>query len=690
MKRRGLRPTSIGSWGPLLVAAVALLDAHTTEAARPRRPDSEKAGPRRPDGSGETRHRRPQRAAESALERAARLHAEAERLDPKGHPGLESSEEMGEWRQIMSVPRVGGRLWSITVDPRDPERIYVGTEAGSVFLTDDGGASWLEVDVDARQVQRRSSGLPPPSLPQLSGGPQSISVRVSTPFSRRLRAGLGSVAGPFANLAAGLSPSLNTGSANPSVNLLSNILRSRRAETQPIERIVVCPGGRYEIVVASSDEVYGSTDDGLTYVRLFANPGKVFIDGVQCNPRDPNQIAVASNLGLFVSNDGGLSFDQDLSARPGRRSTAVAYGFGSGETRLYSAASWKVYAGNPATGLHAVYPNTAETAPWGTIRWIVADEEAVFLATDDGARVSYDHGQNWSVVARTLLSRQAIREVEIGESPFGKRRIAMMIDARPTASSPLQDALVYASDDGGHTFFPFFSGLTMRSMRQMSALPATDSHPAGWWIATSGEVWTNYPRAPSITVDPASVSWARRRLASSPSLAEVIGSVLDRTRLEVEDIEDLGGRLAALGAIPRLELSYQASTIDAARGPIVCVDPRVPCAPGLRDVFIQAFPQRSGQPYQALLLQLSWDTSALSLGPSDLGSRRRQLHRLRKQVELVAQDAYHERANLLDQMASGLSDNVAIETIRARILVLETILSTWMRAPLPGTSPKES
>ncbi len=42
--------------------------------------------------------------------------------------------------------RVGGRTRSIIVDPRDPQRIFAGSVAGGVWITDNGGQNWLPVD----------------------------------------------------------------------------------------------------------------------------------------------------------------------------------------------------------------------------------------------------------------------------------------------------------------------------------------------------------------------------------------------------------------------------------------------------------------------------------------------------------------------------------------------------------------
>jgi photosystem II stability/assembly factor-like uncharacterized protein len=55
--------------------------------------------------------------------------------------GAASAEVPGTW--VLEGPEnVGGRVTAIGVDPNDPDRIWVGTAAGGVFLTEDEGATF--------------------------------------------------------------------------------------------------------------------------------------------------------------------------------------------------------------------------------------------------------------------------------------------------------------------------------------------------------------------------------------------------------------------------------------------------------------------------------------------------------------------------------------------------------------------
>lgn len=611
--------------------------------------------------------------------------------DPNlGFEAVSAPAEAG-WRQILSVPRVGGRIWSLTVDPDNPDRIFVGTEAGSLMITDDGGATWREIDVDARVIAERQATLHPPGLPSLGEVTPSNFRAIADPPGRTVvsRISISSVADPFPIKPDFFWAGFLAQSPQRYLNLLSHVGRSRTWETQPIRRIAFCPGGRYEVVVASSDAVYGSQDGGLTYVRLFANAGKIFLDNATCSPADPNAVAIATNIGLFLSSDGGLSFDQDLTAWPGSRATAVAFAPPRfpGEVFLFSASGSELFAGDPSKpeGLSNIYPTNPETAPWRSIRWITADADGgIYLATDDGARVSFDRGQSWSVVARTLTSRQSVGQMEVGEAPSGSKRIAMLLNVRPRSFkgkpvSGLQDSVVYASDDNGQTFFPFFSGFSMRSFRQMSAVPATADHPAGWWIATSGEVWTNYPRAPSPDADTRAQRWARTRLAKTPPIDEVIQEVLHETHLSNEELHDLGRRWAATGLVPSIDLQFKAYLTPDYRNDTLLETPMV-----AGRIFRGSQLRLKEREYYFGLVQLTWHTYRILRTAEDLGSDRRRLHSLRRQIELAAQDAWHERVSLLNDLANGPATPLEAASVMARIESLEALLSVWMRAPFPG------
>ncbi|SFC63136.1 hypothetical protein SAMN05216577_10886 [Pseudomonas citronellolis] len=65
--------------------------------------------------------------------------------------GLIVSRDVGGTWELVDSPFNGQTVWKVAVDPRDPQRIFVGTGAPSravLWRTLDGGASWYRVPVE--------------------------------------------------------------------------------------------------------------------------------------------------------------------------------------------------------------------------------------------------------------------------------------------------------------------------------------------------------------------------------------------------------------------------------------------------------------------------------------------------------------------------------------------------------------
>ncbi len=61
--------------------------------------------------------------------------------------GLYRSEDDGQHWDLVDSPMGDRQLWSVVLDPADPETIFVGARPGA-FRSRDGGASWEELPID--------------------------------------------------------------------------------------------------------------------------------------------------------------------------------------------------------------------------------------------------------------------------------------------------------------------------------------------------------------------------------------------------------------------------------------------------------------------------------------------------------------------------------------------------------------
>lgn len=568
------------------------------------------------------------------------------------------------WRQILASPRIGGRLTAVAVDGKDPDRIFVGTEEGTLVRSIDGGITWDERTLTPFLVQGRSVGGPRIARPAVDDSTSSNFALLGDPPDRFYA---DETAPPFGeNLAYSLllggiyasGPAPFIGTGNLESVLLSDVIESRREETLPVNSIAVCAGFEFPLLVATSRELYGSGDDGITSIRLFFVQGDAAITRVICSPFRKDEIAVATTTNVFRSVDGGLSFNA-VNSEGGATAIAFAREPTHGVEILYSAEAETLNAGDPEStfGLQYLYPpedEDPESSPWEKINWIEATKGGeVWLATDDGLRVSRGYGEKFRVVERGLFSQQVIKQVLVDE---GERIAVMMRDGRTTKDQ------IYSSDDEGITWHPFFSGITRRTMRQMAVGPSVGGI-SRWWVVTSGELWTNI--GPGRVKGMALSAWAKKSLAETPSMAATVDRVLETTRLSTDAIHELAVREKNRVWIPYLDLKMN------------IIRDRFD---GRRELSIgdmRAFDNTTARDNFQIFLQATWALSETKILIEESGTVLPALYELRRQIAFAAEDAWNERALHLERVASGELGDDQAEVLRARVEALETVLDQW-------------
>ncbi len=636
-----------------------------------------------------------------------------------------------KWQQVLSSPRIGGRLTAVAVDPRNPNRIYVGTEEYTLLRSTDGGVTWREIELDpfvrsARDLRPETPGLPqlgevlpngfdifvdPPyrenpanriSVPGNIGldtffefgrdhvnfGPQNLrsnqhaAAATGGESSAYFRRNYGAIRLP--NFGVGtegsignIRPLVTVGSAGAPQALLDDAIRPQEAFA--VRRIALCPAAVYPLMIATQNELLGSQDDGLTWVRLLRLPGTIQMNHIGCGEQDPNLLIAATSFGPYISNDGGITFDQDLSGWPGRDATAAAFDPRPGFVGMVHVATGSdLFSGDPRSreGLRWAYPdfNDSSTAPWERINWIEPTLQGeVWLATADG-------GRNWETVSRLLLARQKIEMLRVGSNELGGQRVAVVLRdcTGQYQGVPLcRRSMVYASDDNGQTWFPFFDGITRRTASQVAPAPAVPGFSPRWWVVTGGELWS--------TVDPASINhwgvdreaqaWAQRRLQTTPPLTDTVNALLTGTRMTEEHLNEMIrlGRLRHLSPEihTRLEITEVTETLSAARE--IAQPQRLNITASNTEVTAWAFVQWriNDVPFYGT-----------GFGDVQFPGARGKLYELRRQLQFIAEDAWHERVLLLNRMSRGMEDPLQIEAMKVRIEGLETLLEIWMRQPL--------
>ena len=613
-----------------------------------------------------------------------------------------------QWRRVFSHPRIGSRLTAIAVDPNDPDRVIAGSEEGTVFQSFDGGATWDErrlypfVNID------RSLGLQSPGLPALGGTiPATLQTTFIPPFARLV--GYPSV--PFAGYTitmgrqfprypgrqdppfAGVEGTTRspgsvfpdgiavffTSDPGPQPNLLAAVTRSRRIETQPVRSIQFCEGNDFPLLVATARNLYGSADGGLTYVRLFAVAGTVTLRWVACSKEDTNQVALATSFGLYRSTDGGLSFDVDTSGWPGAGVETVAYGQGG---RLFTANGSLLFRSEPGGASVMVYPDYENntTAPWTTIRWIEITGNQIWLATQDGIRGSLDGGDDWTVPSRLLFSRQPILQVVVGKNEVGGDRVAVMIGPGPGGVQ----GSIWGSDDNGESWFPFFNGITRRSMTMMAAARTAEGDAPRWYVASGHEVWaTAEPGAErSDTVfagDPELADWARRELVRQADLDVLLEEAYAHNEIGPTEVRRFATGLSTRAWIPRIDVLFEYVRTEWDAG-FTLTPPRD--LPGGTVGPVSEVTLFERQSYFQLFVQGTWYLWDAVLANQEWDAFQNQIHEVRRQIAFAVEDSWRERTQHLRRIAGGRLDPYQAEVLRMRIETIDAGLEVWTGRPL--------
>lgn len=603
--------------------------------------------------------------------------------------------------------RVAGQLSEFDVHPENPNLVIAGTQEGTILRTDDGGITWREIELDPYVVERRLTTLRPPGLPNLGDTtPPGLVTYLDPPFAPEPAH---RISAPFRTRYLAFAPEfMSIRAANKSGKFPETVLRDAISNqpTRPVRRVVFCPGGPFEAMIATDDELLGSTDQGVTFVRLLRIPGGVRLYHLACSKRNPKLVYVTTSFGPFLSRDGGITFDQDLSGWPGRGSNGAAFD-PDREGSVFVATDHVLFRGDPRQkkGLEMCYPDfdNVATAPWTQINWVEIFDGQIWLATDDGVRRSRDSGTSWNNIDTSFFGRHTIRQVTVGQNERGGTRI--VVAARNAKPFPLPDAslpkafspglantdissvvrrvtkpttFVYSSDDNGETWQPFLVGMTRRLISRMRATRPNSGASPQWWILDGGAIWTTAPVPQQMpTLDRKSQSWAKRRLHRTPPLRNVVERVLYENDLHEAAIQKDWKTQYRSFRLPSVHMRFRARTPGSTRREDV-------------SIFAPSNTMGSRERMQvAGFITLWWDwpnTIAVrdKTGRVDLAYRsaRSQLFELKRTLSLLTQDLWRERQLHLQTLAKGLSDRLKTEILRERVVALEAALETWMRQPL--------
>lgn len=257
-----------------------------------------------------------------------------------------------------------GRCVAIDFDPQDPNIVYVGSAAGGLWKSSDGGDTW---STTTDQLPTLAIG----GVCVLSWNPNIILIGTGE------GTGTGNAPAGKGIFGIGLLKSTDAGDTwNPTS------LAYGRAATHGFNIIEDNPT-THTILAGANDGLWRSTDDGDNWTRVMSNGN--FFD-VKWKPGDPNRVYVAKGRdpffnfqttnGIYVSTNDGLTFSLAGAGQPAGNTIA--------KTKI------AVTAANPSV----IYAHYVHAGTYGTI--------GIYRSTDDGATwaprntsINMTGGQGW-------------------------------------------------------------------------------------------------------------------------------------------------------------------------------------------------------------------------------------------------------------------------------------------------------
>jgi len=230
---------------------------------------------------------------------APRVYSNGKRFNPtqvwqesEKYRAIHRTANSGNWSLIgpSIIPTGGGgagRLNFVRVHPTDPNTIFVGSPAGGLWESNDGGSSWATATDQLAQVI----------------GCTDLAIDPVNPNIMYLATGDGDAGDTYT---VGVLKSTDAGQTWSSTGLVFYMANYRQ-----ISKILIDPNNTNTIIVASTGGIFRSTDAANTFTQVSTGSFK----DMEFKPGDPNTLYAAGGE-FYKSTDNGQSWTHITSGLP--------------------------------------------------------------------------------------------------------------------------------------------------------------------------------------------------------------------------------------------------------------------------------------------------------------------------------------------------------------------------------------
>lgn len=323
-----------------------------------------------------------------------------------------------------------GRIQAVAVDPTNPNVIYVGTPAGSIWKSTNGGTSFVSLFDEFPQIGVSGIAIDPnnTNIIYIATGDRNHSDTNFAGVYKSINGGAswtitGTISGPSRASDIYVNPSnSNMVWVATSSGLYKSINAGgswTRTLTGNIKDIKIKPTDPTVVYAVSASTFYRSTDSGSTFTAvtsgLPASSGRLVID---VTPANSNYVYVLSSTtsdgfqGIYRSVDSGVTFTARNTTTDVNESTQSWYDYALGVSdtnaeEIYTGCLnvWKSTDGGTTLSRINVWSSVTPSYTHGDIHILRFFGNKLYCGSDGGIYVTTNGGTNFTDLTKTIQNQ---------------------------------------------------------------------------------------------------------------------------------------------------------------------------------------------------------------------------------------------------------------------------------------------